>query len=69
MEKLIKVCTVSKADVFHKELNRIIFSVEASHANHRVVTFESKNLELRNAINKVEHGSVKEAHEYIAGLQ
>lgn len=68
MEKLIKVFTVSKADLFHKELNRIVFSVEASHINHRVVTFEGKNLEVRNAINKVEHANVEAAHAYIKGL-
>lgn len=68
MEKLNKIYTVSKADVFHKELNTVLFSVEASHVNHRVVTFETDNLQLMNAINKVEHSSVKEAHAYIKTL-
>lgn len=63
-----KIFTVSKADVFYKDLNTVLFSLEASHANHRVVTFETENLQLLNVINKVEHGSVKEAHEYIKGL-
>ena len=68
MEKLNKIYTVSKADVFHKGLNTVLFSVEASHANHRAVTFETENLELRNAINKVEHASVADAHAYIKSL-
>jgi hypothetical protein len=67
MEKK-KFFTVSKADVFHKELNMVIFSVEASHINHRVVTFETDNLQLINVINKVEHASVADAHAYIKTL-
>jgi len=68
MEKKTKYFTVSKADMFHKIWNTVIFSVEASHINTRVLTFETENLELQNAINKIEHETVTAAHQYIKGL-
>ena len=60
---------MSKADVFSVTLNCVAFSVEASHAFHRVVTFETDTLKLQNAVNKVEHESVAACHAYIKSLE
>ena len=66
MEK--KIFTVSKADVFHTDLNVVLFTVEASHAGHRTVTYETENLKLQNAENKKEHATIEDAHAYIKSL-
>jgi hypothetical protein len=61
--------TVLKADIFSVTLGHLSFSVEASQGYHRVVVFENDKIKVINAVDKVEHESVKACHEYIKGLE
>lgn len=64
MESKKRFSTVYKADVFSVSLGVVMFSVEASHRDCRVVTFETDDLKLQNVVDLKEHASVEEAKEY-----
>lgn len=67
--KTFKLFTVSKADMFHTGLNTVVFSLEASHANHRVLCREIGHLKVINAVNLVEHETAEIAREYVKSLE